>query len=108
MVSLFQGGYARAAIDDDAGAFMAEDGRENAFGIIARQGKGICVTDAGRLDFNEDLALSLALISTRTSPSLGPSSVTVSIESGSPAFVAMAARVSMVCIPVLVVGVLVD
>jgi len=36
---------------------MSENGGEYAFGIIARQGKGIGVTNACRLDFDEDLSL---------------------------------------------------
>jgi hypothetical protein len=57
MIAGFQRPHARAAFDDDAGALMAEDGRENAFRIGAGAGKFVSVADAGRLDFHKAFAL---------------------------------------------------
>jgi hypothetical protein len=54
--SLFHGGYARADIDDDAGALMAEDRRKQPLGVGARQGEFVGVADAGRLDLDQHLA----------------------------------------------------
>ena len=45
-----------ADIDDDAGALMAEDRREQAFRIGARQRELVGVADAGRLDLDQHLA----------------------------------------------------
>ncbi len=58
MVALLDAGDALADIDDDAGAFMAEDRREEALGIGARQRELIGVADAGRLDLDQHLAVS--------------------------------------------------
>lgn len=56
MVALFHRCYARADIDDDAGALVAEDGGKQTFGIGARQGELVGVADAGRLDLDQNFA----------------------------------------------------
>ena len=56
VVALLHAGDARADVDDDAGAFVAEDGREEPFGIGARAGELVGVADAGGLDLDEHLA----------------------------------------------------
>ena len=48
-------------LDHDSRALMAENGREEAFGIGARTGELVGVADAGRLDLDHDLALARAL-----------------------------------------------
>ena len=50
----------RANLDHDAGALMAEDGRENPFRIIARQREHVGVADAGGLDFHQHFACARA------------------------------------------------
>ena len=58
-------GHARADIDDDAGAFVAEDSRKQTLGVGARS-------------VNSSVwQMPVALISTSTSPARGPSSATV-------------------------------
>ena len=52
----FTRGDARPDIDHDAGALMAEDRREQPFGIGARQRELVGVADAGRLDLDQHLA----------------------------------------------------
>jgi hypothetical protein len=47
---------ARSNFLHDAGAFMAENGRECTFRVGTGAGEFIGVTDAGGLDLNEDLA----------------------------------------------------
>ena len=56
MVALFHGRHARADIDDDAGALMAEDRGKQALGVGARQSELVGVADAGRLDLDQNLA----------------------------------------------------
>ena len=56
MVTDLQIGHARANLADNAGALMAEDGREGAFRISTRSGELVSVTDSGRLDLDEDFA----------------------------------------------------
>ena len=56
VIALFHAGHAGADIGHDAGAFMAEDRRENAFGIAAGQREFVRVADAGRLDFDQHFA----------------------------------------------------
>jgi hypothetical protein len=56
VIALLQRGDAWADIDDDTGAFMAEDGREQAFRIGARQRELVGVADAGRLDLDQHFA----------------------------------------------------
>ena len=56
MVALLHGGDARADLDHDAGALMAEDRREQALRIGARQREVVGVADAGRLDLDQHLA----------------------------------------------------
>ena len=43
-------------VDDDAGALVAEDRREQAFGVGARERELVGVADAGRLDLDQHLA----------------------------------------------------
>ena len=50
-------GHAFADLDDDARAFMAEHGGEDAFRVVARQRERIGVADAGVGDLDQDLAL---------------------------------------------------
>ena len=47
---------AGAHLAHDAGAFVAEDRRENALRVGARQRVGVGVADAGRHDFDQHLA----------------------------------------------------
>ena len=56
MVAFFHAGHARPDIDDDAGAFMAQDGREQPFGIGAGKRELVGVTDARRLDLDQHLS----------------------------------------------------
>ena len=56
MVAGFQRGDAGADLAHDAGAFMAEDRREDAFRVGARQRVGVGVADAGRHDLDQHLA----------------------------------------------------
>ena len=56
MVALLQAGHAGADLGHDAGALMAEDRREDAFRIAARESEFIGVADAGRLDFDQHFA----------------------------------------------------
>ena len=84
MVALLQAGHARADVDDDAGTLVAQDRGEEAFRVVAREGEPVGVAQSP-----------VALISTSTSPALGPSSWTVSIDRGLPGARATAARTSM-------------
>ena len=52
----FSAGDARPDLDHDARAFMAEDRRETALGIGARQRVVVGVADAGGLDLDQHLA----------------------------------------------------
>ena len=52
----FTRGDARAHFAHDAGALVAEDGREDAFRIGARQRVGVGVADAGGHDLDQHLA----------------------------------------------------
>src|SRR5256885_2223776 len=56
LVALFARCYARPNIDDDAGALMSHDCREEALRIGARQRVGVGVAHAGRLDLDKHLA----------------------------------------------------
>ena len=56
MVAAFQRRHVAARFDHDARALMSEDGREQAFGIGARQGVGVGVADSGGLDLDQDFA----------------------------------------------------
>ena len=56
MIALFQRSDTGADIDDDARPLMAHDGREQAFGISARDGELVGVADAGGLDFHQHFA----------------------------------------------------
>jgi hypothetical protein len=57
MVALLDAGHAGADIDHDARALMAEDCREDAFRVGARERELVGVTDAGRLDLDQHLAI---------------------------------------------------
>jgi len=46
--------HARAGFDHDAGAFMAEDGGEDAFGVFAAEAEGVGVADAAGFDLNQN------------------------------------------------------
>ncbi len=56
MIAGLERGHARADLAHDAGALMAEDRREQPFGIGARERVGVGVADARRLDLDQDLA----------------------------------------------------
>ena len=56
MVAGLQRGHAGADLAHDAGALVAEDRREQALGIGARQRVGVGVADAGGLDLDQHLA----------------------------------------------------
>src|SRR5207249_10462719 len=56
MVALPERGDAGADIDHDAGALMAQDGREDAFRVGARERVVVGVADAGGLDLDQHLA----------------------------------------------------
>ena len=56
VVALLHAGHARPDIDDDAGALMAEDRREQAFGVGAGKRELVGVADAGGLHLDQDLA----------------------------------------------------
>ncbi len=56
MVALLHGRHAGADVDDDTGAFMAENGREQTFGIGTGKGEIVGMADAGRLDLDQHLA----------------------------------------------------
>ncbi len=56
VVALLERGDARAHVHHHARAFMAQDGREDAFRIGAREGVVIGVADACGLDFHQHLA----------------------------------------------------
>ncbi|MGZ2469432.1 hypothetical protein ACVJMZ_005019 [Sinorhizobium medicae] len=56
VVALPDAGDARADIDDDAGALMAEDRREQPFRIRPRKREVVGMADAGRLHLDQNLA----------------------------------------------------
>ncbi len=56
MVALLERRHPRPDIDHDAGAFVAEDRREQPLGVGARQGERVGVADAGGLDLDQHLA----------------------------------------------------
>jgi len=56
VVAGLDAGDAGADFDDDAAAFMAEHGREDAFRIIAAERERVGVADAGRGDLHQHLA----------------------------------------------------
>ncbi|MNX11790.1 hypothetical protein D3C86_415560 [compost metagenome] len=60
VVILFQAFHAQAHVDDDAGAFMAEDRWEDTFRIGARQSVVIGMANARGLDLDQYLALARA------------------------------------------------
>ena len=56
MIALLQAGDTRPGINDDAGAFMPQDGGKDAFRVGAGQGEFIGMAHTGRLDLDQDLA----------------------------------------------------
>ncbi len=80
VISHFERGDALADFAHDAGAFMAKDGRKFSLGIKARERVGIVWHTP------------VAMISTSTSPGLGPAMSIVSMVSGLLASQATAAR----------------
>ena len=56
MIALLHRGHAGADIDDDAGAFVAEDRGKQALRIGARQRELVGMTDTGRLDLDQHFA----------------------------------------------------
>ncbi len=56
MVAGLDAGDAGADLEHHAGAFMAEDRREQPLGVGARQGEFVGVADAGGLDLDQHLA----------------------------------------------------
>ena len=56
VVALLHRGDAGSDIDNDARALMAEDRREQALGVRAREGELVGVADAGGLDLDQDFA----------------------------------------------------
>ena len=61
MVVLRQRRHTRADLDDDARAFVAEDRRKQALGVVAGEREPVGVADPGRLDLDQDLAGARAL-----------------------------------------------
>ena len=57
VVPLLEALHARAHVHDDARALVAEHRGEETFGVLAAQGVGVGVADAGGLKLDEDLAL---------------------------------------------------
>ena len=47
--------HAGPDLDDDAGPFMPQDGREHAFRVLPREGELVGVADSGRLHLDQDL-----------------------------------------------------
>ena len=60
MVALLHRGDAGTDVDHDAGALVTEDRGKQPFRIGARQRELVGVTDAGRLDLDQHLALARA------------------------------------------------
>jgi hypothetical protein len=58
MIAFAQAGDAGANVDDDSGAFVAQNRRKQALRISARTRKLIRVANAARLDLHQDLARS--------------------------------------------------
>jgi hypothetical protein len=56
VVALLHAGHARADIDDDAGALVAQDGREQPFGVGAGKGELVGVTDTRRFHLDQHLS----------------------------------------------------
>ena len=56
MVTLLESGHTRPHIDHNAGALVAQNGREDAFRVRARQGVVIGMANAGGLDLDQHLA----------------------------------------------------
>ena len=57
MVTRFEVFHTRAAFNHLATAFVSQHAGKGAFRIIARQGEGIGVADAGSYNLNQDLPL---------------------------------------------------
>jgi len=60
VVVFFQRLDAGAHVDDDAGAFMAQDRRKNTFRVGAGQGVIVGMADTGRFQFDQHFALARA------------------------------------------------
>ncbi len=56
MVAFLHTGHAGSDIDDDTGAFVAQDGREQPLRVGARQREFVGVTDASGLHLDQDLS----------------------------------------------------
>ena len=61
MVTRLDRGHALADLDHDAGALMAQHRREHAFRVLARQGEGVGMANAGIRDPDKHLALARRL-----------------------------------------------
>ena len=57
MVALLEAGDARPHVDNHASAFVAQNGRERAFRIVARERKRIGMTNTGGMNLDEHLTL---------------------------------------------------
>jgi hypothetical protein len=55
VIALFHAGHASPDLDDDAGAFVSEDRREQALRVGAGKRELVRVTDAGGLDLDHHL-----------------------------------------------------
>ena len=56
VIAGLQAGDAVAHLDHHAGAFMAEDGGEDPFRVVARQGESVGMANSRRLDFDQHFA----------------------------------------------------
>ena len=61
VVALLHGRHALAHIDDHASTFMAQDCREQAFRIGAREREFVGMANAGGFDFDQHLAIARSL-----------------------------------------------
>jgi hypothetical protein len=61
VIAFLHRGDAAADVHHDAGAFMAENGRKQAFGIGAGQREFVGVADTGGLDLDQHFALARAV-----------------------------------------------
>ena len=60
MIALLERVHTGADIDDDAGAFVPENGRKDALRVGSREGEGVGVAHPGGPHFNHNLALARA------------------------------------------------
>jgi len=61
MIARFHASYTFTNFDDDACAFMAQNDREEAFGIVTREGECIGMANASVGDLDQHLALARRL-----------------------------------------------